>query len=172
MSGSLPSLQQHAEADSKAFCQRFSKPRRKHRPRGTRPQFTRTQPCHQRPAPSTFYRPRQHRASHPQCIPFPMSGDTTLMKGVPRDYELYEPQDFLAEVTQHIVTSFPSLRSTGASHLFYCIFCRVPIKESTRYATMASIRTNCEGYTRKRRLSPSSSRTRLNRIRRTGENAA
>lgn len=43
-----------------------------------------------------------YRASHAQCIPFPLSGDTTLMKGMPRNYELYDPLDFLAEVTQHI----------------------------------------------------------------------
>lgn len=43
-----------------------------------------------------------YRASHPKCIPFPLSGDKTLMKGTPRNYELYDPLDFLAEVTQHI----------------------------------------------------------------------
>jgi hypothetical protein len=43
-----------------------------------------------------------YRASHSQCIPFPLSGDKTLMKGMPRNYELYDPLDFLAEVTQHI----------------------------------------------------------------------
>jgi hypothetical protein len=43
-----------------------------------------------------------YRASHPKCIPFPLSGDETLMKGTPRNYELYDPLDFLAEVTQHI----------------------------------------------------------------------
>jgi hypothetical protein len=43
-----------------------------------------------------------YRASHPKCIPFPLSGDKTLLKGMPRNYELYDPLDFLAEVTQHI----------------------------------------------------------------------
>ncbi len=36
------------------------------------------------------------------CLPFPLSGDTTLMKGIPRNFEVYDPLDFLAEVTQHI----------------------------------------------------------------------
>jgi len=43
-----------------------------------------------------------YRASHPNCIPFPLSGDKTLMKGVPRNFEMFDPLDFLAEVTQHI----------------------------------------------------------------------
>ena len=43
-----------------------------------------------------------YRASHPKCIPFPLAGDKTLMKGMPRNYELHDPLDFLAEVTQHI----------------------------------------------------------------------
>jgi hypothetical protein len=43
-----------------------------------------------------------YRASHPNCIPFPLSGDETLMAGIPRNFELFDPLDFLAEVTQHI----------------------------------------------------------------------
>jgi hypothetical protein len=43
-----------------------------------------------------------YRASHANCIPFPLSGDKTLMEGIPRNFEVYEPLDFLAEVTQHI----------------------------------------------------------------------
>ena len=43
-----------------------------------------------------------YRASHANCIPFPVSGDKTLMKGIPRNFEVYDPLDFLAEVTQHI----------------------------------------------------------------------
>ncbi len=43
-----------------------------------------------------------YRASSANCIPFPLSGDKTLMAGVPRNFEVYEPLDFLAEVTQHI----------------------------------------------------------------------
>jgi hypothetical protein len=43
-----------------------------------------------------------YRAAHPNCLPFPLSGDTTLMAGIPRNFEVYDPLDFLAEVTQHI----------------------------------------------------------------------
>jgi hypothetical protein len=43
-----------------------------------------------------------YRASSANCIPFPLSGDKTLMAGVPRNFEVYDPLDFLAEVTQHI----------------------------------------------------------------------
>ena len=43
-----------------------------------------------------------YRASHANCIPFPLSGDTTLMAGIPRNFEVFDPLDFLAEVTQHI----------------------------------------------------------------------
>jgi hypothetical protein len=42
------------------------------------------------------------RAAHPNCLPFPLSGDSTLMAGIPRNFEVYDPLDFLAEVTQHI----------------------------------------------------------------------
>ena len=38
-----------------------------------------------------------YRASHPNCIPFPISGDATLLKGIPRNFEVYDPLDFLAE---------------------------------------------------------------------------
>jgi hypothetical protein len=43
-----------------------------------------------------------YRASHPNCIPFPLSGDASLLKGIPRNFEHFDPLDFLAEVTQHI----------------------------------------------------------------------
>ena len=43
-----------------------------------------------------------YRASHVNCIPFPISGDNSLMAGIPRNYEVFDPLDFLAEVTQHI----------------------------------------------------------------------
>jgi len=43
-----------------------------------------------------------YRTTHPNCLPFPLSGDATLMKGIPRNFEVYEPLDFLAEVTQHV----------------------------------------------------------------------
>jgi hypothetical protein len=43
-----------------------------------------------------------YRASRADCIPFPLSGDKTLMAGIPRNFEVYDPLDFLAEVIQHI----------------------------------------------------------------------
>lgn len=43
-----------------------------------------------------------YRASRGNCIPFPISGDATLMAGIPRNFEVFDPLDFLAEVTQHI----------------------------------------------------------------------
>ena len=43
-----------------------------------------------------------YRASHANCIPFPISDDGTLMAGIPRNFEVFDPLDFLAEVTQHI----------------------------------------------------------------------
>lgn len=43
-----------------------------------------------------------YRAAHPNCLPFPLSGDASLMAGIPRNFEVYDPLDFLAEVTQHI----------------------------------------------------------------------
>jgi len=43
-----------------------------------------------------------YRASHPQCWPFPKSGEQTVMQGISRNHEIFEPLDFLAEMTQHI----------------------------------------------------------------------
>ena len=43
-----------------------------------------------------------YRASHASCHPFPISGDKTLMAGISRNFEVFEPLDFLAEVVQHI----------------------------------------------------------------------
>jgi hypothetical protein len=43
-----------------------------------------------------------YRASHPACRRFPRSGEQTLLAGVPRNYAVYDPLDFVAEVTQHI----------------------------------------------------------------------
>lgn len=43
-----------------------------------------------------------YRASHAGCTPFPLSGDTTLMAGIARNFEVYDPLDFLAELTRHI----------------------------------------------------------------------
>jgi hypothetical protein len=43
-----------------------------------------------------------YRASKPGCIPFPKKGDPELDVGIPRNYEIFNPLDFLAAVTQHI----------------------------------------------------------------------
>jgi hypothetical protein len=43
-----------------------------------------------------------YRASKPNCIPFPKVGDMELAVGIPRNYEMFDPPDFLAAVTQHI----------------------------------------------------------------------
>jgi hypothetical protein len=43
-----------------------------------------------------------YRASKPGCIPFPKPGDPELDVGIPRNYEIFDPLDFLAAVTQHI----------------------------------------------------------------------
>ena len=54
-----------------------------------------------------------YRASKGKCFPFPRTGDPvlpereiapiqTLMAGIPRNFEVFDPLDFLAEVTQHI----------------------------------------------------------------------
>jgi len=43
-----------------------------------------------------------YRAGHPNCVPFPVTGDVNLLAGIPRNFEVFDPLDFLAEVTQHI----------------------------------------------------------------------
>lgn len=44
-----------------------------------------------------------YRAGHPQCIPFPKLGhEETLNAGMRRNYQVFDPLDFLASVTQHI----------------------------------------------------------------------
>ena len=43
-----------------------------------------------------------YRAGNPGCIRFPKTGDKELTSGIPRNYEVFDPLDFLAEVTQHI----------------------------------------------------------------------
>ena len=43
-----------------------------------------------------------YRASRPQRWSFPKSGEQTVMEGIPRNHEIFEPLDFLAEVTQPI----------------------------------------------------------------------
>lgn len=43
-----------------------------------------------------------YRAGKAKCIPFPKTGDKDLSPGMRRNYKIYDPLDFLAEVTQHI----------------------------------------------------------------------
>ncbi len=43
-----------------------------------------------------------YRASHANCWAFPKSGEQTVMEGISRNFEVFEPLDFLAELTQHI----------------------------------------------------------------------
>jgi ribosomal protein S27E len=42
------------------------------------------------------------RAEKAACQPFPVLGDARLAKGIPRNFEVFDPLDFLAELTQHI----------------------------------------------------------------------
>jgi hypothetical protein len=43
-----------------------------------------------------------YRASHARCWAYPKSGEQTVMEGILRNFEVFEPLDFLAELTQHI----------------------------------------------------------------------
>jgi hypothetical protein len=43
-----------------------------------------------------------YRAGKRDAIPYPISGDVKLKTGIPRNFQIFEPLDFLAEVTQHI----------------------------------------------------------------------
>lgn len=43
-----------------------------------------------------------YRAGKGKCFPFPKTGDEELAAGISRNFEVFEPLDFLAEVTQHI----------------------------------------------------------------------
>jgi hypothetical protein len=43
-----------------------------------------------------------YRASKSNCTPFPATGDLELAAGVRRNFEMYDPLEFLANVTQHI----------------------------------------------------------------------
>jgi hypothetical protein len=47
-----------------------------------------------------------YHGSHPNCIPFPELGsEMDLRPGMRRNYQVFEPLDFLASVTQHIPNS-------------------------------------------------------------------
>ena len=44
-----------------------------------------------------------YRASHPDCTRYPMLGmELSLLPGMSRNYQVFDPLDFLASVTQHI----------------------------------------------------------------------
>ncbi len=46
---------------------------------------------------------------------FPVTGDKDLTSGMPRNYEIYGPLDFLAEVTQHIPNKGEHLPAEAAA---------------------------------------------------------
>jgi len=43
-----------------------------------------------------------YRAEKAECRPFPVPGDQNLRQGVKRNFEVFDPLDFIAEITQHI----------------------------------------------------------------------
>ncbi|OGV75272.1 MAG: hypothetical protein A3K18_14070 [Lentisphaerae bacterium RIFOXYA12_64_32] len=43
-----------------------------------------------------------HRAEKAECRPFPVPVDQNLRQGVKRNFEVFDPLDFIAEITQHI----------------------------------------------------------------------
>jgi hypothetical protein len=43
-----------------------------------------------------------YRASNPQCVAFPIAGNEELAAGNPRNFEVFKPLDFMANMTQHI----------------------------------------------------------------------
>ncbi len=43
-----------------------------------------------------------YRAEKAECQPFPALGDVKLLRGISRNFEVFDPLDFLAEITQHI----------------------------------------------------------------------
>jgi len=43
-----------------------------------------------------------YRAEKTSCQPFPILGNERLLKGIPRNFEVFDPLDFIAEITQHI----------------------------------------------------------------------
>jgi hypothetical protein len=43
-----------------------------------------------------------YRAEKAECRPFPALGDQNLRQGVKRNFEVFDPLDFIAEITQHI----------------------------------------------------------------------
>ena len=43
-----------------------------------------------------------YRAENPECRPFPKLGNERLAGGINRNFEVFDPLDFIAEITQHI----------------------------------------------------------------------
>jgi hypothetical protein len=43
-----------------------------------------------------------YKADHKSCHRFPIPGNETLKAGVSRNFQVFEPLDFIAEITQHI----------------------------------------------------------------------
>ena len=43
-----------------------------------------------------------YKAEHKNCRKFPDPGDGTLKAGVSRNFQVFDPLDFIAEITQHI----------------------------------------------------------------------
>ena len=43
-----------------------------------------------------------YRAEKAECRPFPVLGDERFLKGISRNFEVFDPLEFLAEITQHI----------------------------------------------------------------------
>jgi len=43
-----------------------------------------------------------YRAEKADCQPFPVLGDEKLLRGISRNFEVFDPLEFLAEITQHI----------------------------------------------------------------------
>ena len=43
-----------------------------------------------------------YRATREKCVAFPTRNDPQFRRGVSRNFEIFEPLDFIAEVTQHI----------------------------------------------------------------------
>jgi hypothetical protein len=63
-----------------------------------------------------------YRASHARCWAFPKSGEQTVMEGIPRNHEIFEPLDFLAELTQHI----PDRGEHQIRYYGLCVFAHNP----------------------------------------------
>jgi hypothetical protein len=43
-----------------------------------------------------------YRAEKAECQPFPILGNETLLRGISRNFQIFDPLEFIAEITQHI----------------------------------------------------------------------